>query len=352
MINQRVNNEEQSKTILFPTMKILMVFVFISLIFVFLYFFYPQSFRSFAFHASRVKNAFSYYILQARPHFYYLEMEKNGKDIRVSNDEVLEVTYRDEFVVKSVVSDDLTGKYTTINVEGLSKGNNDLGVLLRGIDLVNKIIKNGVVIDDSGIVSDYKILINYRNEMIAAVPLKVVITPQDWFRFAKDSSNVKEQIEYLKKAIVMNKNDISVRKILAGVYSRQGRLDDAISQYKDVVELKPDDSVALGELAKCYIKKKEFDDAIKISRRIIKINPKEAQAYVSLGLSLAEKGLWSQAIQNYREAVRIEPDNYPVRLKLGEAYNKSNMTNSAIEQISNNWKMLPIIVADLLKPTR
>ena len=58
----------------------------------------------------------------------------------------------------------------------------------------------------------------------------------------------------------MNKNDIRVRKILAGVYLRQGRLDDAISQYKDVVELKPDDIAALGELAKCYIKKKEFDE--------------------------------------------------------------------------------------------
>ena len=231
MINRRVNKKEQSKKILFPIMKILIAFVFIILIFIFLYFFYPQSFRSFALGVSRVKNTFSYYILQARPHFYYLEMEKNGKDIRVGKDEVLEVTYRDEFVVKSVVSDDLMGKYTTINVEGLNKGNNDLGVLLRGIDLVNKIIKNGVVIDDSGIVSDYKILINYRNEMLAAVPLKVVITPQDWFRFAKDSSNVKEQIEYLKKAISMNKNDISVREILAGVYLRQGSLDDAISQY-------------------------------------------------------------------------------------------------------------------------
>ena len=332
MINRRVNKEEKSGRISFPVKKISIALVFVVLISVLIFFFYPQFFRSLAFQASRVKNTFSYYILQARPHFYYLEMEKNGKDIRVGTDEVLEVTYRDEFVVKSVVSDDLTGKYITVNVEGLSKGNNDLGVLLRGIDLVNKIIKNGVVIDDSGIVSDYKILINYRNEMIAAVGLKVVITPQDWFRFAKDSSNVKEQIEYLKKAIVMNKNDISVRKILAGVYSRQGRLDDAISQYKDVVELKPDDLVALRELAKCYIKKKEFDDAIKVSRKIIKINPKEAQAYISLGLSLAEKGLWTQAIESYREAVRIEPDNYPVRFKLGEAYRKNNMINSAIDE--------------------
>ena len=126
-----------------------------------------------------------------------------------------------------------------------------------------------------------KSLINYRNEMIAAVPLKIEITPQDWFRFAKDSSNVKEQIEYLKKAIEMNKNDISVRKVLAGVYLQHGRLDEAISQYKDVLSIKSDDSQAMEELAKCYIKKNEFDEAIKVSKEVIKNNPKECSGLCS-----------------------------------------------------------------------
>ena len=156
--------------------------VFIIVISVSLFFFYPQFFESLAFQASRVKNAFSYYILQDKPEFYYLEMEKNGKDIRVSKNKALEVTYRDEFVVKSVVSDDLMGKYTTVQFEGLSKNDNDLGVLLKGVDFVNKIIKTKTVIDNSGIVPDHKILIHYGNEMIADVPLKIEITPQDWFR--------------------------------------------------------------------------------------------------------------------------------------------------------------------------
>ncbi|MGD0168874.1 MAG: tetratricopeptide repeat protein, partial [Smithella sp.] len=291
-----------------------------------------QFFDSLAFQASRVKNAFSYYILQDKPEFYYLEMEKNGKDIRVSKNKALEVTYRDEFVVKSVVSDDLMGKYTTVQFEGLSKNDNDLGVLLKGVDFVNKIIKTRTVIDNSGIVPDHKILIHYRNEMIAAVPLKIEITPQDWFRFAKDSANVSEQIKYLKKAIEMNKSDVSVRKVLAGVYLRHGRLDEAIGQYKDVLSIKSDDSLAMEELVKCYIKKNEFDEAIKVSKEVIKNNPKSAQAYVAIGLSMAEKGLWAQAAQNYHEAVRIEPDDYLVRFKLAQAYENSNMINSAIDE--------------------
>ena len=183
-------------------------------------------------------------------------------------------------------------------------------------------MKSSSVPQGSSAITDYKIRVNYQNEMIAAVPLKVEIMPQDWLRFAKDSGNVKEQIEYLKKAIAMNKQDIGVRKILAGVYLRQDRLDDAISQYKDILEIKSDDTTALAELAKCYIKKDEFDRAIEASKKLVKISPQEAQAYISLGLALAGKGLWDKAIENYREAVRLEPENYPLRFKLGEAYDK------------------------------
>ena len=77
---------------------------------------------------------------------------------------------RDEFVVKSVASDDLTGKYITVNVEFLGKGKNDIGLLLRGIDLVNKLMQNDEFSQSTGSISSYKIHINYKNEPIAVVP--------------------------------------------------------------------------------------------------------------------------------------------------------------------------------------
>jgi len=164
MINPRLNNEDKNRNTLSSIKKILIGFVCVILIFILILFFYPKAFRSFAFMALRVKNTFSYYILDSEPHFYYLEMEKNGKEIRASENESLEVTYRDEFVIKSVVSDDLAGKYMSVKVEGLNKGNNDLGILLKGVELVDKIIKSSVTMNDSGVVSGYKILINYRNK--------------------------------------------------------------------------------------------------------------------------------------------------------------------------------------------
>jgi hypothetical protein len=74
MVNRRVNKEEKSGRISFPIRKISIALVFVVLISVLLYLFYPQFFRSLAFKTSRVKNTFSYYVLQGRPHFYYLEV--------------------------------------------------------------------------------------------------------------------------------------------------------------------------------------------------------------------------------------------------------------------------------------
>ncbi len=72
MINQRGNKKEQSGGTSFPVIAISLTLVIVILISVLLFFFYPQFFESLAFQAARVKNAFSYYILQDKPEFYYL----------------------------------------------------------------------------------------------------------------------------------------------------------------------------------------------------------------------------------------------------------------------------------------
>lgn len=240
---------------------------------------------------SRIKNTFSYYVLKEKPQFYYLDVEKNGQDMRIYRNDVLEITYRDEFVVKAVASDDLSGKYTYVRFEGLSSRSSDLGVLMKGIDFVNKLIRTGGMSGRSGTVNNYQILVHYLNDTIASVPLKIVITPQDWFRFAKESSNVEQQIDYLKKAIELNQNDVRVRKILAGIYAHHGRTDDAKKLYQQVLTIQSDDTTAMLELVKIHIKQKEFGVAAKLAGDLIKINPKETEGHLALGLALEEKSM-------------------------------------------------------------
>jgi hypothetical protein len=116
MVNGNMKNEQKRKRLWLITAMIACVIILIMLIAAFIYVLRPQAIQAITFNALRIKNTCAYYILQAKPNFYYLEMEKNGKDLQVRADEALELTYRDEFVVKAAVSDDVTGKYTTVSI--------------------------------------------------------------------------------------------------------------------------------------------------------------------------------------------------------------------------------------------
>ncbi len=86
------------------------------------------------------------------------------------------------------------------------------------------------------------------------------ITPQDWLRYARSSGNQKVQIEYLKRAIAMNREDTNVRKMLASLYFNAGMNREAIAQYLEILALKPDDPAVLSELAKCYLKSGQYEE--------------------------------------------------------------------------------------------
>ncbi|MHB8137664.1 MAG: tetratricopeptide repeat protein [Smithellaceae bacterium] len=297
-----------------------------------LMYFRPQVFQSGIFFAHRAMNSFSHYVLKAKPHFYYLRMEKNGKDIEVGADGTLEINYRDEFVIKSVGSDDLSGKYTTVLIEGLGNDGNQIGVLFRGIDLVNKIMQKDAIAKDLQAVNLYRIFVYHQKEIIAVVPMRILIKPQDWLRFVQDNSNVGAQIEFLKKAVSQNSEDAGVRRILAGIYLKQNRTDEAASLYEDVLRIKPDDTVSMKELARSYLKGNEYDPAIRILSNLLEKQPQDAESFAMLGLSFGQKKLWDKAAQSYHQAVKIKPDNHEVRMLLAQAYENAGNENAAAEE--------------------
>src|SRR3972149_10083307 len=100
-----------------------------------LIFVFPEQFPRLSFGMKRVKNTFAFLVLGAPPHFYYLDMEKNGKDLRLGEKDFFDISYRDEFVIKDVSSDAFFGRGIAIDVEGMGTGN-DYRVLLRGIGLI------------------------------------------------------------------------------------------------------------------------------------------------------------------------------------------------------------------------
>jgi tetratricopeptide (TPR) repeat protein len=292
---------------------------------------FPEKMHKYPVSLVRLKNTFSFVLLGGKPEFYYLDVEKNGKDYRLKKGDVLDISYRDEFVVKDIATDVFSGRGVTVRVDDLA-GTDHFRVMLRGIDLVDKVITahgRGVRNEaaDAG-----SIAVKYNGEVIASVPMKVVIMPQDWLRYAKNSENQQAQIEYLKRAIDMNKNDVGVRKMLAAIYEQAGIADKAIAQYNDILSLKPDDTGALAGLLKSYIKTRDYDKAIKTGMKLLKINPRDASAFANVAYAYGNTGSWGKAVTNYKESLQLNPDDTLVRFRLGEAYERANDLKNAVEQ--------------------
>ena len=144
----------------------------------------------------RVKNFIGFTILGKPPQFYHLDIEKNGRVYRVTPREHFEITYKDEFIITGVASDDLRGKGITVDVDGTGR-RNDFQVLMKGIEFVDRALKQGRTAREESSGGDYRIHVRYLDREIGFVPLKVMILPQDWLRYAQGSENEKQQIESL-----------------------------------------------------------------------------------------------------------------------------------------------------------
>ena len=214
---------------------------------------YPERGKELSDSLKRIRNTVAFIALGQQPQFYEFILEKNGKDYRLTSRDVFEVSYRDEFVIKKIVTDVLFGGGVTVDIEELG-GTNLLGKLLKGIDLVDKAVLTGRNGQRGNRPNDYSFRIKYQGNLIATVPIRVQITPQDWLRYARSSGNQKVQIEYLKRAIALNREDTNVRRMLASLYFNAGMNREAIGQYQEILALKPDDPAVLAELAKCYLK--------------------------------------------------------------------------------------------------
>lgn len=126
-----------------------------------------------------------------------------------------------------------------------------------------------------------------------------------------------------REAIRVFPENAKARNNLGNVLARQGRLPEAVHQFRLALDARPELAQAHNNLGLVLVTQGRVDAAIAHLQEALRLRPEYAEAQNNYGVALAYKGQWEEAEALYGSALRLKPD-FP------EAYN--NIGNTMVKQ--------------------
>lgn len=132
--------------------------------------------------------------------------------------------------------------------------------------------------------------------------------------------------------LAVKENNALAHNNLADVWSRSGRVDDAIRQYQAALKVMPESPVARNNLGSHFLKQGKVAEAIEEFRRVLSRDPQSIRARFSLADALMRSGRAAEAVAEYEKALAIKPDLARGHLALGHALMRAGRLADAIAQ--------------------
>ena len=100
----------------------------------------------------------------------------------------------------------------------------------------------------------------------------------------------------------------------------EGKVDEAIVEYRISIKLNPDDPDVHFNLGLAYLKKKNNKEAITAYKRVVELSPRDAEAYKLFGIAYVQEGDKKEAVRQWKNSLRIEPNQPDVKefIKMNE----------------------------------
>ena len=146
-----------------------------------------------------------------------------------------------------------------------------------------------------------------------------------------------------KKDIVSldNKRNIQQMSQQAIRFYNNGDFLDAIEQYKQIINLEPQDYIAYINLGNSYLQLGNYSEALKIFENALNLNDNDFRGYHGLGQAYYLKEDYIEAYKNLNEAYDLNPKSSAVIYDLVNIYNALGLYDKAIEFAKNKLEKEP-----------
>lgn len=151
-----------------------------------------------------------------------------------------------------------------------------------------------------------------------------------------------------KAALNVNPDYAYAHNNLGMALLQEGRLDDAVPHFTKALELKPDYAEPYDNLGTVYFQKGQVDASISSLRKAVAINPAFSDAHFNLGIAFRAKGETDAAISEYQKCLENAPDDLEARRGLAGALLEKGSIAESITQFQSVLAMKPDYVEALI----
>lgn len=145
-----------------------------------------------------------------------------------------------------------------------------------------------------------------------------------------------------------SKPDFADNYILLGqLYTKTGRLDEAIKSYLRWTELEPESDRAWSQLGMTYVAIKNFDEAKKALDKAISLNDKNGLAYNYLGTWAMDQDRWEDTEKYLLKSLELNDSNQYANLNYAQFLMLRDRHREALPFLKKSYELDPGIVFTL-----
>ncbi len=127
----------------------------------------------------------------------------------------------------------------------------------------------------------------------------------------------------------------------ADVYMAQGRNDEAMRQYADLVRRSPGLVAGHTKLGLALLRAQQAPEAVATLRQAIALQPDNAELHNNLALALMQAGQLDESIGSFRRAVEIRTDYSEARYNLAQALAGRGDARQAADELRETIRLRP-----------
>jgi tetratricopeptide (TPR) repeat protein len=127
----------------------------------------------------------------------------------------------------------------------------------------------------------------------------------------------------------------------ADIQMSEGRIDDAIASYRNVLRKAPDHIAAGNKLGFALMQAGRLDEAHAALRRALDVDSNDATTHNNLGLVLMQFGRAADAIVSFKRAVELQPAYAEAHYNLAHTYSSLGQPSAAVAEFRDALRLRP-----------